>query len=230
MTDTLTTNGDLRRLIRENLHVDEVTLNESFVAQPKQFDLKTEKLSQKTRDTHISLYKEYVKRFNEVSATLDSVSRADANSLSSDYRSLKKIETTAFNGIFLHELYFANIGDVNSTLYSDTLSHMRLDRDFGGVSNWQEDFIACAMAAREGWAVCCFNTFLKRYVNVTLDGDDGIPLGCFPVIVVDMWSHSYFMDYQTDKKKYVRDMMQELNWKIIEDRFIRAEKLLEALK
>jgi len=230
--EKLSTNGDLKRLIKENLGiVDASIITESFVAQPKQFDIKTEKLSQQTKDSHIALYKNYVEKFNKLSATLDTADRSAAGTTCSEYRFLKEDEAYTLNAIYLHELYFANIGDQNSVLYSDTISHMRLDRDFGGIKNWQEDFIAAAMSAREGWVICCLNTFLKRYINVVIDGDSqGIPLGCFPIIVLDMWSHSYFRDYLTDKKKYIRDMMGELNWKIIDDRFTRAEHVLDALK
>lgn len=48
------------------------------------------------------------------------------------------------NGSYLHELYFANIADSQSRISMDSLSYMRLNRDFGTFDNWQRDFIACA--------------------------------------------------------------------------------------
>lgn len=231
MSDTLT-KGDVKKLIKDTLGLENANkLDEAYVAQSKTFDIKTEKLTQQTIEGHKKLYSGYVENFNHASAELDTANRSAAASQGSEYRSLKMRETYNLNAIYLHELYFANIGDQNSTLYSDTLAYMRLDRDFGGVKNWQEDFIACGMSAREGWAVCCFNTFLKRYVNVIIDDHDrGIPLGCFPVIVVDMWAHSYYKDYTTDKGKYLRQMMSELDWNIIEERFNKSERILEAMK
>lgn len=225
-------NSDIKQMIRGELGLDDQQqLDESFVAQPKQFDIKTERLSDQTKSDHVKLYKDYIDTFNRTSAQLDAVSRKDANAAGSEFRALKKVETYTLNAIYLHELYFANIGDPNSVLYSDTMAHMRLDRDFGGFSRWQDDFLACAMSAREGWVITCFNSFLKRYVNVVIDGDDqGVPLGCFPVVVLDVWAHSYFKDFTVDRKKYAREMMKELNWKVIEDRFIRAERILDALR
>lgn len=226
-------NSDIKDIIREQLGLTQLEprVDESFVAQPKQFNVKTERLSEQTKQGHIELYGGYIEVFNRTSAELDTAPRRDASSAGSAFGSLKRIETYTLNSIYLHELYFANIGDQNSMVYADSIAHMRLDRDFGGFKRWQDDFIACAMSAREGWAVCCLNTFLKRYVNVVVDGDDvGVPVGCFPLIVVDVWAHSYYKDFTTDRRKYVRTMMAELNWKTIEERFVRAERVLDALK
>lgn len=225
-------NSDIKEIVKRELGFDPPQrVDEAFVAQPKPFDVKTEKLSQQTLQGHMELYKGYVEKFNEISAKLDTASTSDAGTVGTEYRALKRAETYALNAIYLHELYFANVGDQNSMLYADSIAHMRLDRDFGNFKHWQDDFIACAMSAREGWVVCCLNTFLKRYVNVIIDGDDvGIPLGCMPLVVIDMWSHSYYKDYTTDKRKYVRQVMSELNWKVIEERFLRAERILDALK
>jgi Fe-Mn family superoxide dismutase len=108
----------------------------------------------------------------------------------------------------------------------DSLAYMRLARDFGTFDDWQIDFVACALSARNGWAVTVYNCFLDRFMNVVIDLHNiNIPLNCYPVIVLDMWEHAYFRDYLSDKQKYVFAMMKELNWEVIEDRVSRADKL-----
>jgi Fe-Mn family superoxide dismutase len=79
------------------------------------------------------------------------------------------------------------------------------------------------MAAGNGWAVCGYHTFLKKYINVPISHHSGdIPLGFYPVIVVDMWEHAYARDYLTDKKSYLIAQMREINWEVCEDRLIGA--------
>ena len=100
-----------------------------------------------------------------------------------------------------------------------------------GFDDWQRDFVACAMAVREGWAVMGYSMYLKRYVNTIIDGhSDHLLLGLFPIIAVDMQTHAYFRDYMADRTSYVVAMMRELNWNVIEERVERAEKIAEALK
>ena len=45
-------------------------------------------------------------------------------------------ETYNMNSAYFHELYFANIGDSNSRINMDSLSYMRLNRDFGTFDDW----------------------------------------------------------------------------------------------
>jgi Fe-Mn family superoxide dismutase len=227
---------DLDKTIRDALSrsaaVKEVgKINESYVAEPKPFKQVSEMVSQKTKEAHTTLYREYVDTLNNVSAQLDTADRGASNSKHSDFRSLKLDEAYNLNAVWLHELYFANCYDPHSEIVMDSIAYIKLQRDFGTFEDWQRDFIACAMAAGNGWAVCGYHTFLKKYINVPISHHSGdIPLGFYPVIVVDMWEHAYARDYLTDKKSYLIAQMREINWEVCEDRFKRAEAIGVAVK
>lgn len=207
------------------------TLKEAYVAEPKVFKQVSEFSTQKTKDAHESLYKGYVETLNKISAELDTANRGAADSKHSEYRSLKLDEVYNLNATWLHELYFANAFDPHSEITMDSLSYMRLERDWGTFEDWQRDFMACAMSAGSGWAVCGYHTFLQRYVNTVVSHHSGdVMLGLYPVIVVDMWEHAYFRDYLTDKKSHLVARMREFNWNVIEERFKKAESMAQALK
>jgi len=226
------TNKDLRENIKKSLKMsNEKTLNESYVAQAKQFNLPTELLSPSNKRNHIELYDQYIKDFNKISAELDTADRSSASSNSSEYRSLKIDETYNMNAAYLHELYFANISDLHSEIAMDSLSYMRLARDFGSFEEWQKDFIACCTASRCGWAITYFNTYLQRYMNCTIDLHSiNVPIGSYPIIVMDVWQHAYYRDYLKDVKTYVYGMMKQLNWDVIEKRFKKAELIQKSLR
>lgn len=205
--------------------------SEAYVHEPKQFKQVTEFVSQKTKNAHVELYKGYIESLNKTSAELDTADRTDANSRHSSYKSLKLDETYNLNAVWLHELYFSNCFDPNSEIAMDSMSFLRLQRDFGTFDDWQRDFMACALSAGNGWAVTGYHLFLRRYVNTFVSSHSGdVMLGLFPVVVVDMWEHAYARDYATDKKSYLVSQMKELNWNVIEDRFSRAERLAEVVK
>ena len=157
-------NKKIKNLIKDDLGLKDMQLNEALVAQEKQFQLNTDYLTGKNKDNHKELYRQYLKDFNEISAKLDSVDRSSADSNSSSYRSLKIDETYNMNAAYLHELYFANISDVNSEIKMDSLAYMRLQRDFGSFDDWQRDFLACCTSARCGWAITYLNTFTQKYM------------------------------------------------------------------
>ena len=224
-------NSDVMKIIKNTLGTEKEDLNEALVAQQKQFKLVTEFQSAATKKAHEVLYEGYLEAFNRISAELDSVDRSAVKSNSSNYRSLKQDETYNMNAVYLHELYFANISDISSTISMDTLSFMRLSRDFGDFDKWQSDFIACCLASRCGWAMTYYNIFTHTYMNTFIDLHSlQVPVGCIPIIVMDVWQHAYYRDYLSDVKTFTYAMMKELNWGVIEERVKRAERVAQALK
>ena len=216
----------LKQIIREELGLGDETLNESYVTQAKKYNLTTELLSDKNKAAHQALLENYVKTLNEVSTKLDTVSREDANLNHSEFRGLKIDETYNMNAAYLHALFFENISDQRSVITMDSLPFMRLERDFGSFDNWQKDFVACALSARNGWAVTVYSFMLKRYINIVVDLHSlNIPIGCVPIIVLDCWEHSYYRDYLSDRKTYAYGMMKEFDWNEIGQRFEKAEKM-----
>lgn len=206
-------------------------IDESYVAEPKPYKQVSELVSQKTKDSHTELYKRAVEVLNEVSAALDTADRSAADSKHSAFKSLKIDEANNLNAVWLHELYFANCFDPHSEVTMDSMAYLRLQRDFGTFDDWQKDLIACAMSCGEGWAICGYNIYLKRYINVFVSGNSrDVMLGLYPLIVVDMHEHSYYRDYLTDKKSYLIAQMREFNWNTIDERFKKAEGLNEVMK
>lgn len=202
------------------------SLNEAYVAQPKVYTQVSEFSSQKTKDAHERLYKSYIEKLNSTSAKIDAAVQNEASADASVYRSLKIDETTLLNGVYLHELFFSNCFDPHSEIFMDSKPYIRLQRDFGTFEDWQKDFMSCAMAAREGWAVTGYNMFLRKFVNTVIDAHaNNVQVGLIPVIVLDMWSHSYFRDYIDDKNSYVIAQLRSLNWEIIAERFEKVEAI-----
>jgi len=219
-------NGKIKDVIRDTLNI-----NEALTAQEKKFIFNSDFLSNENFQNHVELYQGYLKNFNEVSAKLDTVDRKNVNCNHSDFRSLKLDETFNMNGVYLHELYFANIGDPNSEIKMDSLSYMRLARDFGSFDAWQKDFIACASASQCGWAITYLNTYTQTYMNAVVDlHTNNVPFGSYPIIVMDAWQHAYYRDYLKDVTTYTRAMMKLLRWPVIEERIKKADRIIQVLR
>jgi Fe-Mn family superoxide dismutase len=139
-------------------------------------------------------------------------------------------ETYNTNGAFLHGLYFGNIGALNSQITVDSLTYIRLARDFGDFNAWQKDFIACGMSARNGFVITAYSFLLRRYINVIVDNQSqGVPVACMPVIVLDVSDGAYYRDYLDDRKSYMTAMMKEFDWEKIEDRFKQSDKMSKVM-
>ncbi len=201
-------------------------LAEAYVTKAKKFKLATEFLSDKVKTARQKDFEAYVDALNETSARLDTASRDDADRHASEYRQLRCDEIYCLNASFLRAFHFENISDLQSELTMDSLAFMRLERDFGSFDEWQKDFIAAGLSSRDGYAITAYNVFLGRYMNVVIDGEsENIPVGCLPIICVDVSEGAYFKDYMDDRKTYLIAMMKELDWEKIEGRIKKTEKV-----
>lgn len=197
---------------------------EAYVVQPKSYKQLTDASSKKTKEAHKSLYEGYAKKLTEVSSKIDSATDADT------IRNLKIEESFLLNAVYLHELFFSNCFNSTSELYQETLSFIRLQRDWGTFDKWMDEFQKCAAASRNGWVVCAYNTYLKKLQNVCIDSHNvNVPLGTIPIIVIDTWEHSYFADFGIDKEAYVVAMMREIDWDVIEERMSKIDQVNEVL-
>ena len=181
------------------------------------FTHKTGVISQKQFDDHLTLYHGYVDKTNEITSKLATDPQyATANAIASHYRGWKTGETYAIDGVIMHELYFQNLGNESGAPGPKTMALM--DRYLGGLDKWKEDFIACGKAAR-GWSVLVYEQRTKTCRNILLDShNDGQIATAFPIIVMDMYEHAYFLDYGTDKATYINRFIANIAWDVVEKR------------
>lgn len=204
-------------------------LDESFVVQPPQTDLTTERLSPKSKRILRDKIDLYAKELNDVSARLDSAKRDITMPDASTFVSLKAMEQRLLNKSFLLGLHITNISDQRSLLAMDSLAYMRLERDWGTFDDWQKDFIACAMGTK-CFAVTAYNMDLGRYINLIVDDNHPMPPSTVPVLVLCAMPELYVRDYLDDRKSYIFAMMKELGWEKIEQRVKRAEAAAKAFR
>ena len=181
------------------------------------FTYKTGVVTNKQFDDHITLYHGYVDKTNEVTQKLaTNPEYATANATASHYRGWKRGETYAINGVILHELYFQNLGNEGGA--PGVRMQKIFERYFGGYEKWKEDFIACGKAAR-GWCILAYEQRTKTCRNILLDNhQDGQIATAFPIVVLDMYEHAYFLDYGTDKAAYINRFIAQLAWDVVEKR------------
>lgn len=191
----------------------------------KTFAYNTGVVTRKQFDDHLTLYNGYIKKTNEIANTLaTNPELASANATQSHYRGLKRGQTYALDGVILHELYFENLGNTTTPIGKATQKLM--DMYFGGVEKWKVDFIACSTSAR-GWCALSYEQRTRRCTNFLFDShDDGQITLAYPLIVLDMYEHAYFLDYGTDKAAYINRFISQIPWDAVEKRVAAVHSVI----
>jgi len=185
-----------------------------------QYTHNSKAISKETFEQHMILYKGYVSKVNAIDHDLSektAFSEKTAEDSNDMYRGLKTGETYALDGVILHEEYFWGMTCEKTEPGEKTVQ--LLEKTFGSFENFISCFKQCAEVAR-GWCVLVYDNRTKQPRIILQDAHDvGVVTMAFPLIVLDMYEHAYYLDYKTDKKAYINAFVESIDWRVVEKRF-----------
>ncbi|WP_196259288.1 superoxide dismutase [Pelagibacterium limicola] len=98
-----------------------------------------------------------------------------------------------------------------------------VDSDLGGYDKFREDFLAAGAGQfGSGWAWLTLKDG-KLEVTKTPNGESPLVHGGVPLLGVDVWEHSYYIDYRNARPKYLEAFFDNLvNWEYVEELYEAA--------
>ena len=102
----------------------------------------------------------------------------------------------------------------------------RIDADFGGRERFSESFKATALGVfGSGWVWLIDDGGILE-IKVTANADTPIAHGQVPLLVLDVWEHAYYLDYQSRRIGYVEGAVDFLfDWEFAERNLVRQESV-----
>jgi Fe-Mn family superoxide dismutase len=189
---------------------------------PLKFDpAKLTGLSEKLITSHWqNNYQGSVKGLNTVEQKL-AAAMADKDFPPLIYSGLKREELHRTGSVVLHENYFDGLGGDGKPAGDVARA---LATAFGSLDAWQAEFrrTAMSLSGGSGWAILTYNRHTRSLHNYwAWDHMHGAVTGA-PLIALDMYEHSYHMDYGTAAAKYVDAVIANLDWETIDARYKAA--------
>jgi len=88
-----------------------------------------------------------------------------------------------------------------------------INADLGGYDKFREEFIKAAAAQfGSGWGWLAFKGG-KLEIMKTPNGENPLVHNAVPLLGVDVWEHSYYIDYRNARPKYLEAFVDSLiNW------------------
>ncbi len=173
---------------------------------------------------HQNNYSGAVKRLHAIRAELAALDWAAVPG----YRinGLKREELIAANSMGLHELYFASLGGDGKLKSAGKPAGfgVGLKRDFGSFERWHGEFasLATALGGGSGWALLSWSARENRLLNHWAADHTHLLAGATPILALDMYEHSYHMDFGANAKAYVAAFMENIDWDGVALRYAAA--------
>ena len=160
-----------------------------------------------------------VKRLNAIGDQLAGLDPASAPVFT--INGLKREQLIAMNSMILHELYFDCLGasgDPGSALSE------AFKRDFGSLERWRSEFMAMgkALGGGSGWVLLTYSRRDGQLVNQWAADHTHAVAGATPILALDMYEHSYHMDYGAKAAAYVDAFMENIHWRKVSEGFDHA--------
>ncbi len=167
------------------------------------------------------LYKGYVDKYNKAMLDLDEARNTN------NYDRIKCLEKELVfqgAGAILHTLFFENITPRKTNISPRLLNH--ITKDFNSLNTFMEQFIKSSISIEgSGWNLLGYNKKLNKLFIIQAEKHQNLTLWDFtPILALDMWEHAYYLDYGTNKQRYVENVLSIINWDIVDNRLDKAIK------
>jgi len=131
---------------------------------------------------------------------------------------LKREQLIAMNSMILHELFFDGLGEQSQPRGSFLEA---ITRDFGSFARWRAEFVAMgkALGGGSGWVLLSWSPRDRKLINQWAADHCHTLAGGTPILALDMYEHSYHMDFGAKAAGYVDCFMDVIRWKNVEDHF-----------
>jgi Fe-Mn family superoxide dismutase len=130
-------------------------------------------------------------------------------------------------GFYNHSLFWTVMNPEDRGYLSGDLKDA-IEAAFGSKDAFIEAFSkAAATQFGSGWAWLCVHPGGKVEVCSTPNQDNplmpGVTCGGTPILGLDVWEHSYYLNYQNRRPDYISAFFKVVNWNEVEKRYAAAK-------
>lgn len=139
------------------------------------------------------------------------------------YNDLKRENLMRTGSVVLHELYFGNLGGSGKP---DAVLHRALSEAFGSAETWEKEFRrrGAGLGGGSGWVTLGLNLHTGLLENYWQWDHLHAPSVTLPILVMNMYEHSYQMDYGAAAPAYIDAFFRNLQWEAVSARLDKALK------
>jgi Fe-Mn family superoxide dismutase len=163
----------------------------------------------------------YVKKANE---TLEKLDEARDKTDFTRIAGLEKSLAFNLSGHVLHSLFWRNLMPKGGDKPAGSLAQA-ITRDFGtfeGLKRQLSEVAGTVMGS--GWGALVYEPMAGRLLTCQIyDHQSNLSQAGVPLLVIDAWEHAYYLQYKTEKTKFIDAVWNLWNWDDVAARYEAAK-------
>jgi Fe-Mn family superoxide dismutase len=156
-------------------------------------------------------------------ATLDLMAEAREKNDLTWINKLQKDLAFNLGGHVNHSIFWKNLSAGGGDKPTGELA-AAIDEFFGSYDGFRAHFTANAMGIQgSGWSILAWDVLGQRLIIEQLyDQQGNLVAASVPLLMLDMWEHAFYLDYQNVKADYVAAFWNIVSWSDVQARFEEA--------
>lgn len=161
---------------------------------------------------------------NSANALLDKIEEARKSNADLDFKSVLKSLSFNVAGHILHGIFWKiMVSPAEASAEAGKASEIMgaIEKQFGSFERFKKEFSQTALSVEgSGWALL---THHKEHGNLNIIQIEKHNVNLYPeqkiLLCLDVWEHSYYLDYKNDREKFIENWWNIVNWEEVGRRF-----------
>lgn len=130
------------------------------------------------------------------------------------------------SGHILHSVFWTNMQPANRAVQTPRYRTMRAIKEyFGSYEAFLKQFTEAAISAEDsGWSILVYQPAFG-HLEILQAGkhQNHTQWGGIPILVLDVWEHAYYLNYENRRSEYVTNWIKLINWADVDRRLAAAQ-------
>jgi len=147
-----------------------------------------------------------------------------------DVKAVLKEYSFNLGGHILHTIFWQNMkpnggGEPGGELLDE------INKVFESFAVFKKLFTQAAVSVEgSGWAMLVYDELRDSLSIIQVEKHNlNVVPGLIPLLVIDVWEHAYYLQYQNQRAKFVDAWWNVVNWSDVEKRFAKAKSQARGL-
>jgi len=125
----------------------------------------------------------------------------------------------------LHTVFWSNLTNKKTDPTGELLK--QIERDFGSYDKLK---LLIAKTSKgvdgNGWGILGYQPYTKKLTVLQCENHEKLTQwGVIPILVIDVWEHSYYLKYRNRRGEFVDNLFPIINWDNVAQRLELAKRL-----
>lgn len=190
---------------------------------PYDYDALEPQISKKVLSIHHKKHHQgYVDKANKALEELEEARQSDKDI---SFKNKSKFLAYVLGGHKLHSLFWRIMAPKDKTKPKAEGELLETIKEkYGSFTRFKKEFMATASSVEgSGWGALVYDrSFGTFYLQQIEKHHLLLPPKVTPLLVVDVWEHAYYLDYENKRGEFLDNLWELINWEKVEKRYKEA--------